>query len=100
LVQDNVQGNTNRYQKFISKDFHEIGDSLLKNKYESSVHLLLAAVYPEYDWLPWKFCRCNEKYWDDPKNHKKFLDWAGKQLNIKEMSDWYKVIQKVNKIVT
>ena len=46
-------------------------------------------VYPEYDWLPWKFEKCPKKYWHDVKNERKFMDWAGKELNVKEMSDWY-----------
>jgi hypothetical protein len=28
-------------------------------------------------------------YWDDRKNHKKFMDWLGKQLGFKTMDDWY-----------
>ena len=52
---------------------------------------LLTEVYPEYEWLPWKFDRCVTNYWTDIKNVRKFMDWAGKQLNVKEMSDWYNV---------
>jgi hypothetical protein len=29
------------------------------------------------------------------KNQRKFMDWAGNQLNIKEMSDWYNITTKV-----
>jgi hypothetical protein len=52
-------------------------------------------VYPGYDWLPWEFGRCPQNYWDEMKNQRKFMDWAGKQLKIKEMSDWYEVGIKV-----
>jgi hypothetical protein len=52
-------------------------------------------VYPNYDWVPWKFNRLSSEIWDDKKNHRKFLEWAGKQLKIKEMSDWYNVTHKV-----
>jgi hypothetical protein len=54
-------------------------------------HELLSAVYPEQEWLPWKFDWISQTYWEDINNQRKFLEWAGKQLNIKEMSDWYKV---------
>ncbi len=52
---------------------------------------MLNEVFPEYDWLPWKFERCPKGYWNDIKNVRKFMDWAGKELNVKEMSDWYRV---------
>ncbi len=54
-------------------------------------------MFPDYNWLPWKFERCPQGYWDNVNNHKLFLEWAGKQLRIKEMSDWYKIAQKVEK---
>jgi hypothetical protein len=71
------------------------GFSLLKNKYNESVSLLLTTVYPNYDWLPWKFSIIPSNCWDDMKNHCTFIHWAEKELKIKEMSDWYKVTQKV-----
>ena len=56
---------------------------------------MLEAVYPEYEWLPWRFQRVSKNFWNENENKKKFMDWAGKQLNIKDMSDWYKVTSKV-----
>jgi hypothetical protein len=29
------------------------------------------------------------------KNQRKFMEWAGKQFNVKEMSDWYKITSNV-----
>jgi hypothetical protein len=55
---------------------------------------MLSSLYPQYDWLPWKFEKCARYFWDDEKNQRKFLEWAGKQLKINEMSDWYKVTTK------
>ena len=56
---------------------------------------LVTTAYPEYEWLPWKFVRCPNSYWDDEKNQRKFMEWAGKELGIKEMSDWYKISNQV-----
>ena len=64
---------------------------LLKTSYAQ----LLAEAYPEYDWLPWQFEKSPKRFWENPKNVRKFMDWAGKQLNVKEMSDWYNVTSKV-----
>jgi hypothetical protein len=71
------------------------GASLLNSKYKASPSLLLSTVYPDYDWLPWKFAKSAQNYWNDMKNQRKFLDWAAKQLKIKEMSDWLKVTTHV-----
>ena len=57
----------------------------------TSLYQLLKEIYPDYDWLPWKFDRCPKNYWKDVKNVRKFMDWAGKELNVKELSDWYNV---------
>ena len=56
---------------------------------------LLTQVYPEYDWLPWKFAQCPRNYWNDINNVRKFMNWAAKQLNVKKMSDWYTISHTV-----
>jgi hypothetical protein len=55
---------------------------------------LLLSVYPEYEWLEWKFYRAPVGFWHNNKNKRKFLDWAGKQLGINEFSDWYNIPAK------
>jgi hypothetical protein len=79
-------------------DIGGLSPSQLRKKY-SGLDQLLSEAYPEYDWLPWKFSACPPKYWDDLKNQRKFMDWASKQLNITDMSDWYKVTDKVTFII-
>jgi hypothetical protein len=58
---------------------------------------LLTESYPDYDWLPWRFVLCPRNYWDDMKNQRKFMDWATKELNINNMSDWYNITFRVTK---
>ncbi len=70
-----------------------VGD-LLK-KYENSLYNLLSEVFPEYDWLPWKFQYPPKDYWRDVLNKRNFLEWAGKQLGVTKMEDWYKISGKV-----
>jgi hypothetical protein len=79
----------------LQKDVYDVGGPSLLSRYNSSISLLLQSVYPQYDWLPWKFTTCPRHYWEEVKNQRKFMEWAGKQLNVKEMSDWYKVTVKV-----
>ncbi len=66
----------------------------LLKKYQGSPSKLLAEVFPEHNWLPWKF-NISRHYLDNPQNQRIFLDWVGKQHNVKEMHDWYKLGAKV-----
>jgi hypothetical protein len=77
------------------KDIQNLRGGRLLNNYNGSPALMLSTVYPEYDWLPWKFDKCSVGFWGDLNNQRKFLDWAAPQMNIKELSDWYKVSEKV-----
>jgi hypothetical protein len=72
------------------------GEGLLK--YNDTLYTLLSRVYPEFEWLPWKFGNCPPSFWKDLKNQRNFMEWVGKQLNVNEMEDWYKVTHKVSKI--
>ena len=56
---------------------------------------LLSSVYTNYEWLPWKFIKTPDSYWLDINNQEKFMKSGGEKLNIKEISDWYKVTNKV-----
>jgi hypothetical protein len=57
-----------------------------------SLSQLLSTTYPDQDYQPWKFNDCPPNFWNDLKNQRKFMDWAGKQLQV---SDWYKISIKV-----
>jgi hypothetical protein len=96
LVQNFNQSNKKTSKKITcNKDIKDtIGSSLLY-QYGHSPFALLSSLHPEYEWLPWKFERCPNEYWDNVNNQKKFVEWAGKQFNVKEMSDWYKVSTRV-----
>ena len=71
----------------------EGGNRILK-AHNGSVFTLLKTVFPEYGWLPWKFPRA-EKIWSNPINLRNFMEFVSKELKIKEMSDWYKIDEKV-----
>jgi hypothetical protein len=77
------------------KDLRDIGGACLIELYNNSPSQLLSKVFPDYNWLPWRFGTCPRNFWDDAKNQRNFMDWAATQLNIKEMSDWYKITAKV-----
>ena len=60
-----------------------------------SLPQVLSRMYPDYEWLPWKFEYCTRNFWLDVKNIRRYLDWAGKEMGVKEMSDWYNVTYDV-----
>lgn len=70
------------------------GAGLLNWKYKGSPILLLSAVFPDFEWQPWKFSFSPKNIWEDEKNVKGFFDWAGKQLGIKSINDWTEVSKK------
>ena len=76
------------------KAIADLGGSTLL-EYGNSLSKLLSEIYPEYKWLPWKFDAIQRNFWRDLNNQRKFMEWAGKELEIKEMSDWYKVSLQV-----
>ncbi len=73
----------------------KLGRGLLHLMYNNSPPLLVSTVYSEYKWLPWKFTHIPNNYWSDLNNQKLFLEWAEKELNIKEKEDWYNISRHV-----
>ena len=74
---------------------HNHGGSLIKN-FNNSPIKLITSVYPNQNWLPWKFNQAPKGYWNDENNVKQYINWLGDKLNIKTMEDWYNVSQKVS----
>jgi hypothetical protein len=58
-------------------------------KYRGSVATMLQSVYEEQEWLPWKFSKTARGFWKVFANQKYFMNWAGKQLGVKQYEDWY-----------
>eukprot|EP01114_Cavostelium_apophysatum_P016205 TRINITY_DN4556_c0_g1_i1.p1 TRINITY_DN4556_c0_g1~~TRINITY_DN4556_c0_g1_i1.p1 ORF type:complete len:468 (-),score=106.38 TRINITY_DN4556_c0_g1_i1:76-1479(-) len=67
------------------------GASFLPRYYGESLSKALQALYPEKEWIPWKFKQVPSGFWSDRDNQKKFFDSLAKELRIKEWTDWYQV---------
>ena len=76
------------------KDLILLGGGSLLNLYDKSISKVLKNVFPQYSW---NLATNSRNFWGDSNNHRKWMDWAGNELKIKEMSDWYKVSVKVIK---
>ena len=73
--------------KYFSNNY---GHGLL-NYYNDSPYLLLTSLYPEYEWLFWKFTSAPQSSWDSKETQLKYMAWLGEQLGYKTKEDWYKI---------
>jgi len=67
------------------------GSTPLINHYNGSPSLFIKSVFPEYNWLEWKFTHTSQHFWKDIENHKKYAIWLGETLGYNNMEDWYKI---------
>jgi hypothetical protein len=65
--------------------------SILSLKFKNSLFRALYKVYPEFQWLHWKFTIAPDRFWDLQTNRTQFLQWIEEELNIRSEKDWYKV---------
>ncbi len=65
-----------------------MGGKSLLNKYKS-VPNLLENVFPEYEWLQWKFKHYSvvKGFWDSVENQKMFLNYVSNELKYNKMED-------------
>jgi len=74
------------------KEFKKKGGyGLLQRDYNSSVIRFVKKIFPEYEWLEWKFTQTSKKYFDDPKNRKIFAVWLGRKLGYTRIEHWYQI---------
>ena len=100
MVQNLIKGELVYFSQIKKiKDILNVGGRGLLDKYQNSQILLLSQVYPEYEWLPWKFEYSPRNFWNNEDNKLKYLEWAGKQLGIKELNDWYKCSKEVVTVI-
>ena len=66
-------------------------------KYDDSPAKLVQTLFPKYEWLPWKFNKVPNSFWENKENKKTFVEWVSKELNIKNQEDWYNIDPKVRR---
>jgi hypothetical protein len=83
------------WYKVTQQDFKDNqGGGLLANYYKDSPYQTLKALYPEKEWLPWKFGMSYQGFWKSVENQKWYIDWLFNQLGYQTEKDWYKVTQQ------
>ena len=66
------------------------------SKYRNSRFHLLCSVFPEYDWLPWKFPRAASNCWENTYQLSKFLNNIKERYCISKPADWFRKISTRN----
>ena len=61
---------------------------------------MLGGIFPEKEWLPWKFRHVPKGFWEVAVNRKKFIGWLFDTLKLKDLQDWYKVsLNQIQRLV-
>ena len=71
--------------------FRHGGRTILQQFFNNSPSKALQTVYPQHNWLLWKFQQVPRMFWRSEENHKLYFDWLGHQLEYTCMEDWYNV---------
>jgi len=80
------------WYKIKAKDIHNnYGGGGLMNYYKDSPSKFVMDMFPDYEWVEWKFGMCPQGFWKDKGNRKKYAIWLGKQLGYNTIEDWYKI---------
>lgn len=72
-----------------SRDFEKNRGFSVLNRYQDRPSQLLAALFPNHPWKPWKFVVTPRGFWRRAENRKKYVSWLARELSVKKPSDWY-----------
>jgi hypothetical protein len=67
------------------------GGSVIRHYYGSKLSDALAALYPEHEWLPWRFPSVPTGIWTSMNVRNNFRDYATRQLRLSSEADWASV---------
>lgn len=68
--------------------FHKHRGDTLLSLYNNSPAQLITDVFPNHNWIIWKF-KLASNYFNDMQNQKRYMDWLGSKLNYNNKSDYY-----------
>lgn len=67
------------------------GQGLAQSAWGASAVVGVKECFPEYDWKEWLFVCAPRNFWKDKTNHRRYMDWLGRQLGCRRPEDWYGV---------
>lgn len=63
-------------------------------KFDHSYLNVLCYVFPDFQFLPWKFTTVPNGFWTDFEHIKQYLDWLYHHLGYTELYDWVNIHQR------
>src|SRR5689334_7486762 len=77
------------------EDIQRYGGAIrIHDYFNNSPSKALLTVYPEHNWMPWKFRMSPRGFWEKSEHHLQFFNWLGEQLGYHSLDDWYNVTQE------
>jgi hypothetical protein len=77
-------------------DISENFGSGLMNYYKRSPFQLIITLFPEYNWIAWRFISgVPQNYWRNRENQINYANWLGETLGYTKMEDWYNITRKL-----
>src|SRR5256885_2308773 len=75
-------------------DIEKNGGRQLLSSFRGPPSRALQSIYPEHNWMLWRFKTVPHGYWEQKENQTEFFDRLYVLLGYKCMDDWYNVTQK------
>ena len=69
----------------------ELQHFLTEDYYGGSPKSLICSIFPEYNWIPWKFW-VHPQYWNKKSNRLQFLEYLKNKYQIEENEEWFRKI--------
>jgi hypothetical protein len=95
-----IQSHEDWYRVRYAQVKGKIGSGVMK-RYDDSMISSLKSIYPEHEWLDWRFSSVPRYYWQNPRNARQFFEYVGSKslgitdfTNPSEMEKWYQVGMK------
>ncbi len=70
------------------------GMGLLTRYYNGSPILFLKSVFPEYEWVGWKFKVSPYNFWN-LETEKQYAIWLGQTIGYEKIEDWYSISREL-----
>lgn len=88
-----------------TEDITKNGGASVLAKYNYSPSKALMCIYPQHNWMIWRFKIAPFGYWehvlDDVPQLTKLIEWLGEKLGCRDVQDWQRVsMLEVNKVVS
>lgn len=74
------------YDVVLADFIHYFGNGYMQRF--NTPYQALQFAYPDHEWLPWRFERVPQGFWEDREQVNRFMQWLGTQLGVQHASDW------------